>query len=76
IHYCVPNMPGAIARTATHAYQNAAWPYIQAIADEGLETAMAADPALARGLNTYNGEIKNRVLAEAYESGEVEWPAG
>ncbi len=66
IHYCVPNMPGVIARTATHAFQNAAWPYIQAIADHGLEAAVAADPALARGLNTYNGEIKNPVLAEAF----------
>jgi alanine dehydrogenase len=71
IHYCVPNMPGVIARTATHAFQNAAWPYIQAITDHGLEAAVAADPALARGLNTYNGEIRNPVLAEAFANDEV-----
>jgi alanine dehydrogenase len=76
IHYCVPNMPGAIARTATHAYQNAAWPYIQSIADMGLEAAIAADPALARGVNTYDGELKNPELAEVFESGAVTWPVG
>ncbi len=67
-HYCVPNMPGVIARTATHAFQNAAWPYIQAIADQGLEAAVAADMALMRGLNTYNGEIRNPALAEAFRN--------
>jgi alanine dehydrogenase len=57
IHYCVPNVPGVVARTATHAFLNAAWPYIQAIAEKGVEAALAADPALRRGLIIHHGKI-------------------
>lgn len=57
IHYCVPNIPGIVARTATHAFLNAAWPYIQAIAEQGVEAALAADVGLRRGLITHAGKL-------------------
>jgi len=66
IHYCVPNMTGVVGRTATHALSNATWPFIQEIANKGLEAALAADPVLARGVNTMNGDIIHPGLAAAY----------
>jgi alanine dehydrogenase len=63
IHYCVPNMTAVVARTATHAFNNAAWPYIQAVARQGLDAAIAADASLARGVNTRHGEIVNPALS-------------
>src|SRR5512139_1373221 len=57
IHYCVPNMPGVVARTATHAFVNAAMPYILEIANLGAEKAIAQDPALEKAVNTHNGEL-------------------
>jgi alanine dehydrogenase len=62
IHYCVPNMTSVTARTATHAFNNAAWPYIQAIARKGLAAALADDPALMRGVNTRDGQLVNPSL--------------
>lgn len=60
IHYCVPNMPGVVARTATHAFLNAAWPYILALANKGVEGAIADDAALRRGLVTHAGrQVEN-----------------
>jgi alanine dehydrogenase len=57
IHYCVPNIPGVVARTATHAYNNSALPYIQQLADLGVETAIAKNPAIAKGVETHNGKL-------------------
>jgi alanine dehydrogenase len=57
IHYCVPNVPGVAARTATHAFVNAAMPYISEIAALGIEKAMQKDPAIDRAINTYKGEL-------------------
>jgi len=65
IHYCVPNMTGVVARTTTHAFNNAAWPYILQIAQKGLEQAVADDPALRNGLNTYGGKIVHPALRES-----------
>ncbi len=62
LHYCVPNMTAVTARTATHAFNNAAWPYIQAIARQGLEAALQLDAELARGVNTRNGQIVSPTL--------------
>ena len=62
LHCCIPNLPSVIARTSTHAFNNAAWPYIQAIARLGVDTALTVDPALARGVNTRNGAIINPAL--------------
>ena len=57
LHYCVPNMPGAVARTATYSFVNAAMPYIEEIANQGIEQAIRSDPAIARAVNTHNGEL-------------------
>jgi alanine dehydrogenase len=62
IHYCVPNMTSVTARTATHAFNNAAWPYIRAIARKGLVAALDDDRALLRGVNTRDGQIVNPAL--------------
>jgi alanine dehydrogenase len=53
IHYCVPNMPGAVARTSTLALTNATLPYLRKIADQGLDRALTEDASLRRGLNLY-----------------------
>ncbi|MGD0611706.1 MAG: alanine dehydrogenase [Anaerolineales bacterium] len=59
VHYCVPNMPGVVARTSTHGVVNAALPYILAIADLGVEGAVAKHPAIELAVNTYRGEIRH-----------------
>jgi alanine dehydrogenase len=58
LHCCIPNLPGVVARTATHAFLNAAWPYIQAIANLGVEAALENNPALARGIATHAGKLR------------------
>jgi alanine dehydrogenase len=50
IHYCVPNVPGVVGRTATHAFLNAAWPFIKLIAEEGIEASLGQSAALRRGM--------------------------
>jgi len=67
IHYCVPNMPGVVARTATHAYLNAAWPYIQLLANKGTLAAMEIDPDLGRGVAVHGGAIHSPHLATLLE---------
>ena len=66
VHYCVANMPGAVPVTSTRALTNVTLPYVEAIADRGLEAALAADPALARGVNVIDGKITYRAVAEAH----------
>ena len=75
VHFCVPNVPGAVPRTATHAFNNAAWPAMRHIAAVGLEQAMADEPSLARGVALKDGKIVNHVLAETYYAG-VTKPVG
>jgi len=58
LHYCVPNMPGVVARTATHAFVNAAMPYIVEMADHGLE-AILGQPALESAVNTHQGKVRH-----------------
>jgi alanine dehydrogenase len=65
VHYCVTNMPGAVARTSTFALNNATLPFILALADKGPEAAMAADPHLLDGLNVYKGRIVYPAVAAA-----------
>ena len=65
LHYCVANMPGAVARTSTQALGNATLPFVIAIADQGAERAMAADPHLKRGLNIAQGTVRHPAVAEA-----------
>ncbi|MGH6658127.1 MAG: alanine dehydrogenase, partial [Sphingomicrobium sp.] len=64
IHYCVANMPGAVARTSTFALNNATLPFVLKIANQSAEEAMKADPHLANGLNVSGGKIRHRAVAE------------
>ena len=66
IYYCVANMPGAVPETSTAALTNATLPYVVALADRGWGAALAADEALARGLNAHAGIITNQGVAEAF----------
>lgn len=65
LHYSVANMPGAVPRTSTFALTGATLPYALKIANMGAEAACKADPALMRGLNTYNGKLTFKAVAEA-----------
>ena len=66
LFYCVANMPGAVPNTSTYALTNATMPYIRSIANLGWEAALAADPALALGLNTHSGTVTNEPVAAAH----------
>jgi alanine dehydrogenase len=63
VHYCVANMPGAVARTATFALANVTLPYALALANKGLHQALADDAALAKGLNLYQGQVTHPAVA-------------
>lgn len=65
LHYCVTNMPGAYARTATQALTIATIPYILKLADLGVSRALESIPALAWGLNTYHGQIVHPAVGKA-----------
>ena len=67
VHYCVGNMPGAVPNTSTYALTNVTLPYALAIAERGLEDAVRDDPALARGINAYGGDVTNTGVAEAHQ---------
>src|SRR5215208_857721 len=62
LHYCVPNMPGVVARTATHAFVNAAMPYILEITNLGSAQAMKQNPAIEKAVNTHDGELVHLTL--------------
>ncbi len=64
-HYCVTNMPGAVPRTSAFALNAATLPYVKALADRGMEAALAADAGLAAGLNVSAGKITSKAVAEA-----------
>jgi alanine dehydrogenase len=66
IHYCVANMPGAVPITSTKALTNVTLPYVEAIAEQGLVSAVARDRALARGVNVLDGRITYEAVAEAH----------
>ncbi|HYZ48625.1 MAG TPA: alanine dehydrogenase [Sphingomonas sp.] len=65
IHYCVANMPGAVARTSAFALNNATLPFALKLANMGAEAAMRADQHLANGLNVMDGKIRHDAVAEA-----------
>jgi alanine dehydrogenase len=65
VHYCVANMPGAVARTSTFALNNATLPFTIALAELGPEAAMAQNVHLRTGLNVYNGQLTYRAVADA-----------
>ncbi len=64
VHYCVPNMPSAVARTATLALTQATLPYAARIADHGLRAALTGDFGLRCGLHTHAGRVTHREIAD------------
>jgi alanine dehydrogenase len=67
VHYCVANMPGAVARTSTLALTSATLPYLLKIADRRIEGAVNSDEALARGLATLRGDLLSEPVAQAHD---------
>jgi alanine dehydrogenase len=67
VHYCVANIPGAVARTSTLALTSATLPYLIRIADKGIEGAATEDEALAKGLSTLGGDLVSEPVAEAHD---------
>ena len=67
VHYCVANMPGAVARTSAAALNNATLPYVLALANHGIFCALRNDPHLMNGLNVHEGKVTNRFVAAAHE---------
>jgi len=65
-HYCVANMPGAYARTATQALTNVTYRYIETLADHGLAEACRLQPALISGLNVMKGKVTHKAVADAH----------
>jgi alanine dehydrogenase len=66
VHYCVGNMPGAYARTATQALTNVTLPYALQLASLGLKNALAQSPELRVGINTMDGKLVCAAVAEAH----------
>jgi len=76
VHYCVTNMPGAVARSSTFALNNATLPFVLALADKGPLAALRDDPHLRAGLNVHEGRITHPAVANAlgielYQAGEA-----
>ena len=65
VHYCVTNMPGAVARTSTLALNNVTLPYVKALADLGWREAFRQDPHFGEGLNVHEGVIRHAKVSEA-----------
>jgi alanine dehydrogenase len=63
VHYCVANMPGAVARTSTYALNNVTLPHILSLADKGWKQALKANPHLANGLNVHAGQVTCEAVA-------------
>jgi len=64
VHYCVTNMPGAVARTSTFALNNATLPFVSALADKGWQKALNDDVNLRRGLNIHSGSVTFEAVAK------------
>lgn len=67
VHYCVPNIPGAVPRTSTYGLSNVTLPYAVRLANLGFAAAVAQDPTLAKGVNTYKGHVTYKAVAEAFD---------
>jgi len=65
VHYCVTNMPGAVARTSTFALSNATIPYVLALAEKGWRRALSEDQYLRTGLNVHDGRVTYKAVADA-----------
>lgn len=75
VFYCVANMPGAVPHTSTYALTNATLPYIVELANRGWQEALRRDAALAKGLNTHEGQVVYGPVAEAHGLPQVELSA-
>ena len=64
-HYCVTNMPGAVARTSALALNNATLPFVLALAGKGWKQALRDDPHLLAGLNVHAGRVTHKAVAES-----------
>lgn len=73
VHYCVPNMPGAVARSATLALSEATLPYLLKLAEHGPRAAFEQDAGFANGLNLAQGEIAHAGLAEDLKQPHADW---
>jgi alanine dehydrogenase len=67
IHYCVPNIPSSVARTATNGLNNALLPYLQQLVQQGLAPSLKSIPGFAHGVCTYAGKCTNEIIARRYE---------
>jgi len=67
VHYCVANMPGAVAKTSTLALTNATLPYAVEIANKGWKGAMRENPEIKRGANVIKGKVTYKAVAEAFD---------
>jgi alanine dehydrogenase len=67
VHYCVTNMPGAVPNTSTLALTNSTFPYVLRIANLGAKQALLQDAGLAEGLNTWEGKLTYRGVAESQQ---------
>lgn len=67
VHYCVSNMPGAVARTSTFALNNATLPFVLALANKGYRKALLDDPHLRNGLNVYRGRLTYEAVAHGQQ---------
>jgi alanine dehydrogenase len=65
VHYCVTNMPGAVARTSTFALNNCTLPFVLELADDGVRRALGEDANLRNGLNVHEGLVTHRAVADA-----------
>lgn len=65
VHYCVTNMPGAVARTSTFALNNMTLPFVLTLADRGCRRALGQDPFFRTGLNVHEGHLTHKAVAEA-----------
>src|ERR1700712_5385065 len=75
IHYCVANMPGAVARTSAVALNNATLPVVLKLANQGADDAMKSDHHLANGLNVSAGKIRHQAVADALDLPFEAWAA-
>lgn len=67
VHYCVANMPGGVARTATFALTHATLPYVMTLANKGYQQALKEDPHLRNGLNIHRGQVTCQAVANALD---------
>jgi alanine dehydrogenase len=65
LHYCVANMPGAVARTSTFALTNATYPFVEALANRGVMQALSIDHHLRNGLSVHKGVLTSEPVAQA-----------